>query len=69
MPAEAADPIAQAVAAGDKARVARLYADAARGAGPQEAAFLLTQAYVWALDAGAAQAEELRRRLAEMGRL
>jgi len=58
--------------AGDHATLARLYAQSAdlhEAAGDLDAAcFYLTQAYVFALIAGDARAQELNRRLAARGR-
>ncbi len=54
---------------GDLAVLATLYAEAAEQAAREEAAgFYLTHAYVYALDAGLAQAQGLRARLVAMGR-
>jgi hypothetical protein len=64
--AEAA--ILAAHARGDGAALVAGYADAARGRGPDEAAFLLTQAWIFALEAGDARAEALGARLRAMGR-
>ncbi|MEY8840791.1 hypothetical protein AB9K41_17345 [Cribrihabitans sp. XS_ASV171] len=56
-------------AAGDLPCLAALYAEAAETAAREEAAgFYLTHAYVYALDAGLAQAQAYRARLVEMGR-
>ncbi|WP_121063621.1 hypothetical protein [Chachezhania antarctica] len=53
----------------DKAALADLYGQAALGAGDGgQQAFFLTHAYVWALDAGLAQAEALKAQLISMGR-
>mgnify|MGYP005840805025 CR=1 FL=1 len=61
--------IAAAHAAGRPRVLARAYALAAEiAAGEDEAAFLLTQAYVNALEAGSAEAPALFARLAAMGR-
>ncbi|MBF9032556.1 hypothetical protein HKCCE3408_19325 [Rhodobacterales bacterium HKCCE3408] len=55
-------------AAGDRAGLSRLYALAADAVAlPAETAFLLTQAYVFALDAGLPEATALKGRLQEMG--
>ena len=56
-------------AAGDLKALTRLYAAAADRTGdPDEAAFFLTQAYVFALDAGAPEADDLHARLKAIGR-
>ena len=55
-------------AAGDAARMARLYRAAARNAGGEARAFLLTHAWVHALDAGCAWAGEVEAELRGMGR-
>jgi len=61
--------IRAAHAAGRPRLLARAYAQAAAlAAGEEEAAFLLTQAYVNALEAGSAEAPALFARLAAMGR-
>lgn len=58
---------------GDPARLSQLYeraADALTKAGDTDAAcFFLTQAYVFALEAGAPQADELKRLLKARGRI
>lgn len=54
---------------GDKRALADLYTQAAEQARTEDAAgFYLTQAYVFALDAGLRVAPDLRARLASMGR-
>jgi hypothetical protein len=59
----------RAHAAGDRAALIRLYAQAADGAADLDAAcFYLTHAYVFALDAGAAEAQVLHARLVAHGR-
>lgn len=59
----------EAHAAGDAARLARLYTQAANAAGDCDAAgFYLTHAYVFALEAGDPSASRLRARLVAMGR-
>lgn len=55
-------------AAGDRAGLARLYVTAAEGAEHDAASFFLTQAYVFALDAGDPAAPALRARLVALGR-
>ena len=55
-------------AAGDKASLAMLYAQAAEGAEAAAMPFFLTQAYILALDAGAPTAADLRARLVALGR-
>lgn len=52
----------------DAATLAVLYAQAADRLEGAEAAFFLTQAYVWALEAGTPDAAALNRRLAARGR-
>ncbi|MEM1431065.1 MAG: hypothetical protein AAGG09_16545 [Pseudomonadota bacterium] len=53
---------------GDKAVLARLYADAAaRADDTRQKAFYLTHAYVFALDAGLADATRLHARLRALG--
>lgn len=54
-------------AAGDKKRIAQIYAKAADDMGAASAAFYLTHAYVFALDAGLPEAETYRRALVELG--
>ena len=55
-------------AAGDRVALIRLYTDASEASDDaQAAAFYLTHAYVFALEAGAAEAPALRARLAAMG--
>lgn len=54
---------------GDRGALARLYAQAADTATTEDAAaFYLTHAYIFALEAGAATAPALRDRLCAMGR-
>ena len=54
---------------GDRAALVGLYAEAAEIAGDaRAAAFYLTQAYVYALEADDARASALRARLVDMGR-
>ena len=71
MPA-APDPLdARLIAAhgaGDGALLARLYAEAAETATGDARWFYLTQAFVFALDTGAPEADRYERRLAEAGR-
>lgn len=56
-------------AAGDRAALAALYAKAAAMAPERDAeAFYLTQAYVYALEAGDSAAKTLHARLAALGR-
>ncbi|KUJ80792.1 hypothetical protein AVO45_07105 [Ruegeria marisrubri] len=56
-------------AAGDRAALADLYEEAADAASDEVACgFYLTQAYVYALEAGLAKAAALRARLVRMGR-
>jgi hypothetical protein len=56
-------------ARGDRAALVGLYADAAEAgaAGPAEAAFFLTQAFVFALEAGDPRAQVLKARLVSLG--
>ncbi|MEL6608413.1 MAG: hypothetical protein AAFO58_09690 [Pseudomonadota bacterium] len=55
--------------AGDKAALIALYTQAAETAGTQDARlFFLTQAHVFALDAGAPEEPQLRARLRAAGR-
>ncbi|RBI87117.1 hypothetical protein DRV85_03045 [Rhodosalinus halophilus] len=59
----------EAHAAGDRAALIRLYAQAAEAADDGEAAgFYLTHAYVFALEAGAPEAAALHARLKAEGR-
>jgi hypothetical protein len=52
----------------DRAALIGLYAEAAEAAGPgPAAAFYLTHAYVYALEAGDARLPALRRRLVDLG--
>ncbi|MCR8725056.1 hypothetical protein [Frigidibacter sp. ROC022] len=71
MPDDLDDALLAAHAAADKVALMRLYARAGdlRAASGRAAAacFFWTQAYVWALDAGASEAAELRRRLRAHG--
>ena len=64
--------ILAAHAAGDGVHLARLYAEAAdlleTGGALDAACFFLTQAYIFALEAGSAEAAGLRVRLVEHGR-
>ncbi|MFQ6548961.1 hypothetical protein AADZ90_013460 [Aestuariibius sp. 2305UL40-4] len=65
------DAILAAHAASDKAALATLYrkaADRLEPADEDQLCFLLTQAYIFALDAGTAEAENLHRRLVSLGR-
>ena len=69
------DPLDNALlaahAAGDKAVLAALYREAADrhvGGGEDHVGFFLTQAYIFALDAGLAEAADLHRRLVTLGR-
>ncbi|PCH71306.1 MAG: hypothetical protein COC12_07460 [Rhodobacteraceae bacterium] len=56
-------------AAGDKAALVALYRQAGDAAVSQdEAAFFLTNAYIYALEIGHADADTLRARLVAMGR-
>ena len=56
-------------ARGDPAALIALYTEAANSANDLDAScFYLTHAYVFALEAGAAQARDLHRRLARHGR-
>lgn len=56
-------------AAGDRATLVALYAEAAdQSADADAAGFFLTHAYVWALDLGDPRAETLRARLIAQGR-
>jgi hypothetical protein len=55
--------------AGDKTALVALYREAAHAAGSQdEAAFFLTNAYIYALETGHADALMLRDQLVAMGR-
>ena len=67
------DRLLAAHRAGDGRALAALYAEAAEAAeaaaDPDAAAFFLTQALVFALEAGGPLAAPLRARLAEMGRI
>jgi hypothetical protein len=54
--------------AADGAALARLYAEAGARAEGDAAAFFLTHAYVFALEAGDARAGDLHARLVAMGR-
>jgi hypothetical protein len=55
--------------AGDKLALSQLYAQAADQQNTLDATcFFLTQAYVFALDAGSDQAKDLHRRLKDYGR-
>ncbi|MEJ6395127.1 hypothetical protein V8J82_17830 [Gymnodinialimonas sp. 2305UL16-5] len=54
-------------ARGDCAALVTLYAQAAEGLAPQNAAFYLTHAYIFALEAGDPRADTLRDRLVAMG--
>lgn len=56
-----------AFARGDKAGIAALYAQAADTGPAAEAAFFLTHAYVFALEAGLPEAADHRARLVAMG--
>ncbi|QBY00722.1 hypothetical protein E2K80_08235 [Rhodophyticola sp. CCM32] len=54
--------------AGDRAALIRLYMAASEAAEtPQAQSFYLTHAYVFALEAGAPEAADLRQRLRDMG--
>ena len=56
-------------AAGDRVALARLYSEAANEAlDPEAAGFFLTQAYVFALEAGLSDAAALHARLKDAGR-
>ena len=56
-------------AAGDNRKLIELYKAAAEAADtPEQAAFYLTHAYVFALEAGDPVADTLHQRLVEMGR-
>lgn len=54
-------------AAGDKSTLITLYAKAAEATDGEAAAFYLTHAYVFALEAGDARAADLKDRLVAMG--
>ncbi len=55
--------------AGDLMALVALYDEAAKGASDEDArGFYLTHAYVFALEAGSPDADELRTRLVAMGR-
>ena len=56
-------------AAGDGRALAALYAEAAETAAEAAAGFFLTQAWIFALEAGDPLAGALRARLAAMGRV
>ncbi len=61
--------ILAAHAKGDRAALVRLYTQAADAAHDEDAAaFFLTYAYIFALEAGAAETAELHARLLAMGR-
>ena len=63
------DRLLAAHAAGDRASLIALYAEAADGERSEDAeAFFLTQSYVLALEAGHPLARDLRARLRRMGR-
>ena len=63
------DALLAAHAAGDTAALITLYAEAADAAAtPDSAAFYLTHAYVFALEAGHADAPTLHQRLIDAGR-
>ncbi len=58
----------EAHARGDRSELVRLYTEASDVAADRVAqAFYLTHAYVFALEAGDAQADALRQRLVELG--
>jgi hypothetical protein len=59
--------LAAAHAARDAARVVTIYEAAAAGRGIDAAAFLLTQAWVYALEAGDRRATALQERLRALG--
>ena len=61
------DRLLAAHEAGDPAQLARLYAEAADTAHGEAAAFYLTHAWVFALEAGAPEARAYEARLAERG--
>ncbi len=71
-----ADPLHAAILAahdaGDKAALTKLYRQAADRLDGVEAqdqvCFFLTQAYIFALDSGSSEAEDLRQRLVSLGR-
>lgn len=54
-------------ATGDRSDLIRLYADASRASQGTAAAFYLTHAYIFALEAGDPQAAHLRDGLVDMG--
>jgi len=63
------EALLEAHAGADRARLIRLYEQAADSAGDLDAAcFFLTHAYVFALEAGHPQAPHLHRRLKAHGR-
>lgn len=63
------DRLLRAHAAGAPEPLVTLYAEAAdTAATPEAAGFYLTQAYVYALDAGHPMARDLRARLVALGR-
>lgn len=67
-PTDINDALLAAHAAGDACRIATLYAQAAEQETDIAArAFLLTQAYIFALEAGSAQAARLRADLVALG--
>ncbi|MEM7487675.1 MAG: hypothetical protein AAF390_00980 [Pseudomonadota bacterium] len=61
--------IRDAHAAGDGRALVTLYLAAADALHDDERAFVLTQAWIYALEAGDARAGSVRDRLAEMGRV
>ncbi|WP_420863383.1 hypothetical protein [Algirhabdus cladophorae] len=67
--ADLAARLAAAHVDGDAATLSGLYAEAAEGCGTEdEACFLLTHAYVFALQAGLRAATDLQYRLWQLGR-
>lgn len=63
------DPVLAAHARGDAGAMARAYAEAAERSEGDGRAFLLTHAWVHALEAGDALAERMERELRAMGRV
>ncbi|MEM8849913.1 MAG: hypothetical protein AAGE03_07735 [Pseudomonadota bacterium] len=55
--------------ADDRARLVTLYAEAAAARADDARAFFLTHAWIFALEAGDARADDLRQALARMGRV
>lgn len=63
------DRLLDAHAAGDAVALVRLYCEAADASTSEDASgFYLTHAHVFALEAGLAEASDIRNRLIDMGR-